>query len=108
MQDRKRQQPLSLDKKTYFLWSIIIFVLILDASLANLGNLVSTNFSTGKIYLYSLISIISIVGQFYILRFLKQKNLVRKTKMKLNFGILFKVVSGVQYALAGILVITLV
>jgi len=104
MQDR---EPLSSNKKTYLLWSIIIFVLILDTSLANLGNLISTNSSTWKIYLYSSVSIISIVGQFYILRFLKQKNLARRTKMKLNFEILFKVVSGVQYTLAGILVITL-
>jgi len=108
MQDRERQRPLSSNKKTYLLWSIIIFVLILDTSLANLGNLISTNFSTWKIYLYSSVSIVSIVGQFHILRFLKQINLARKTKMKLSFEVLFKVVSGVQYTLAGILVITLV
>jgi hypothetical protein len=98
---------LSSNKKTFLLLSIIIFALILDTSLGNLGNLVSTSFSAWKAYLYLSISVIFIVGQFFILRFLNQKNLARRTKTRLNFNILFKIVSIVQYAFAGILLITI-
>jgi hypothetical protein len=58
-------------------------------------------------YLYLSISVIFIVGQFFILRFHKQKNLDRRTKTKRDFNILFKIVSIVQYTLAGILLITI-
>jgi hypothetical protein len=107
MQARDMQPSPSSNKKTFLLWSIIIFALILDTSIGNLGNLVSTSFSAWKMYLYLSISVIFIVGQFFILRFLKQKNLARRTKMKLNFNLLFKIVSIVQYTLAGILLITI-
>jgi hypothetical protein len=107
MQARGRQRSVSSNRRTFLLWSIIIFALILDTSVANLGNLVSTSFSAWNMYLYLSISVIFIVGQFFILRFLKQKNLARRTKTKLNFNILFKIVSIVQYTLAGILLITI-
>src|SRR5690348_11917375 len=106
MGDRGQQQSYS-HKRTYLFWSIIVLTAILDSSLANLGNLISTNISGWKIQLYLLVSIIFIAGQFYILDFIKRRNPARKGKTRLSFQTLFKIVSGVQYTLIVTLIITI-
>ena len=97
--------PLSSNRKLFFLWSIVICFLIFDTSFSNVGNLVSTSSSEWKLYLFLSISTVFLVGQFFILRFVRQKSLALETKFKLNLEIIYKVVCIVQYTIAAILLI---
>lgn len=93
---------------TILFWTIIVFAAILDISLANLGNLISTNFSAWKIQLYLAIAIVLIAGQLYVLYFIKQKKPARGGRTSFGFNTLFKIVSGVQYTLTVTQIIVII
>lgn len=89
------------------LWSVVISFLIIDTSLGNLGNLISTSTAAWKLYLFLSIATIFLIGQFFILRFVNEKSLALETRTKPSLRTLYKVVLIVQYMLAGILLIVI-
>ena len=88
--------------------SIIIAALIVDTSFIRIYPfIVSQPLSSWRIVLFSIIAIMYVIGQYFILEFVKKKSKEIKTKKELNLEILHKSVTVAQYVLTAILVIVI-
>jgi hypothetical protein len=84
---------------------VIIGTEILDISVNKVYLFISSSqFSiTWNVLAFISVAIVYTVGQYIILEYVKKRSKEIKTKGRLHFSIIYKVVKGVQYALIGIL-----
>lgn len=91
------------NKKFFFLISIVIFTLIIDISFVKLYDLISKKFTNWRIALFIVISITSMISQYFILKFIKPTNKATKIRDELHLKSLYKIVKIFQYSLGAIL-----
>lgn len=100
---------ISSNKKISIVIFVIVTALIIDTSFIKTYDLISKKESLGwRTIIFSLIVVISIVGQYLVLGFVKQKitnNIITPKGIHLNT--IHKIVTVIQYALIAILVFVL-
>ena len=89
--------------------SIIIAVLLVDISTIKISDLVSSHVATSStIALYISITITYVVGQYFVLEFVKRKSsMIRDKDTKLHLNILHRVSMITQYILLGLLALVI-
>ena len=91
------------NKKFFFLISIVILTLIIDTSFVKLYDLISKKFIDWRIALFIVISITTLISQYFILKFIKPTSKEAKIRDELHLNSLYNIVKIFQYALGAIL-----
>jgi signal transduction histidine kinase len=91
------------------IFSIIIAVLLVDISTIKISDLVSSHVATSStIALYISITITYVVGQYFVLEFVKRKSsMIRDKDTKLHLNVLHRVLMITQYILLGLLALVI-